>query len=347
MGLSRLQTILALVTLGGCGRLGFAELTAGGDAGGGDAAPRANYAFVTKGRYAGALGGVSGADAVCASEGAAAGIPGDYVALLWSTERPDPATALVGSRGWQLPSGEWLADTPADVATGAYFHPLNAFPSGARVDGNSTQDLRFWTGQIEGTCDDWRSASTVGDQAYIPQRSRLSDGRLGCAGPYRLACFERGHAVTPALPPITHKRLFVTAATWTPGGGVASADQLCDDEASTSGIGTSRALLPTDVSAAQRTGAGATVYQQPDGILFGTLAASDSYLIVGADRRPHDGPLWTGGDPLQVPEETCAGWTSAASGQHAIIGVTAWGGFGDINDLTTCDRAAHLVCVEM
>lgn len=336
----------------GCGRFGFSERGGagdanGGDALGGDAGPRANYAFVTAGRYSGALGGVTGADALCASEGAAAGIPGDYVALLWSADRPDPAAALAGSRGWTLPTGEWLADQPVDVATGAYFHPLNALPSGARLDRTDYEGMRFWTGQVDGTCNDWQSTGGLGDQAFVPQRTRLSDGGLACAGPYRLACFERGHAVTPVLPPVTHKRLFVTAATWTPGGGVASADARCATEATAGGLGPSQALLATDVSAVQRIGAATTIYQQPDGILVGTLDLSDSYLILGADRRPHDGPLWTGGDPYQVPGETCAGWTSPSSGLRAIIGSTGWLGFGDINDRTTCDQAGHLVCVEL
>lgn len=351
VGLSLRRGIFALAALAGCGRLGFTERQSGDDAARDDAASsesRANYAFVTAGRYTGVLGGVAGADTICGTEADAAGISGDYVALLWSADRPDPAALLAGSRGWKLPSGEWLADTPATVSQGAFYRPLNAFASGQRVDRFEDGGLRFWTGRYTDTCGDWRSATGLGDQAYVPQYARLSDGGLACTDAYRLACFERGHAVAPALPAISHARLFVTAATWTPGAGITRADALCNTEATAAGIGASMALLPDTVAAADRVpGARTTFYQQPDGILVGTLAAPDSYFLVGADRAPHEGALWTAGDPLQLPEETCAAWTSGAPTDRAIIGSTTWGGYGDINDQATCGQDAHLLCAEL
>lgn len=350
-----MRLFFALVALAGCGRLGFADREGAGDAdvdpdgaGDSDAGPRANYAFMTEARVPGTFGGVNGADSLCTAEAAAAGIPGDYVALIWGTGRTDPAMALAGSRGWKLRSGEWLADTPRDVAMGSFYRPLNAFASGTRVDSTMSDGMRFWTGMLGGDCDDWSVAGSIGDQAYIPQRARLSDGPLACSGNYRIACFERGHSVVPVLPPITHKRLFVTAATWTPGGGIASADSLCASEAAAGGIGPAQALLPIGGSAVARIPGSATeVYQQPDGILIGTLARPDSYFIVGADKAPHDGSLWAGGDPFQVPAENCVRWTSSSNTQRAILGQTAWGGYGDTNDYTTCDRAGHLLCVEL
>lgn len=346
-GLALARSLLALVAVSGCGRLGFSAHEGQGDAAGSDASEsRANLAFVTANQYDGDLGGPAGADLLCTSEAANAGLTGDFVALLWAADRPDPTALLAGSRGWQLPSGEWIADLPGEIATGAFLHPLNAMPSGVRV-GEPNEGFRFWTGQLAGSCDDWRSTTTAGDQAYVPQYARLSDGALACSDRYRIACFERGFSVAPVLPPITHKRLFVTASTWSPGGGVASADAVCEAEASANGIGASRALLPTDVPAVARIpGASTTVYQQPDGIEVGLLSNPDSYFLLGADRLPHEGSLWTGGNPLELPVETCENWTMSAA-RRAIMGVTAWGGYGDINDLTPCDRAGQLLCAEL
>src|SRR5690606_988458 len=70
------------------------------DAGAADAALPTNIVFVTSTQHvAQDLGGLEGADRICADRAAAAGLPGTYVAWL-STRTVDARDRLAGARGW-------------------------------------------------------------------------------------------------------------------------------------------------------------------------------------------------------------------------------------------------------
>jgi hypothetical protein len=308
---------------------------------------RPNRAFVTEGRYSGALGGVLGADAVCNAEARAAGLTGDFVAMIRATDRPSAAMLLEGSRGWVLPDGAWVADLPGQVADGSFFRPIHTTARGARVDGRDG-GFRVWTGDNGATCDDWTSEAALGDQHWIPQWRRLSDGELPCSGTYRLFCFERGHVVAATRPPISGPRIFVTRALWTPNAmGLASADALCASEATMAGLGPSRALLPTTTEAAlDRTGRRS--YQRVDGFpigIPGSELTQEGYVVLDATGAPPIDTigLWTGGAPDAPSPDTCSDWTSI-SGEAQEGPASDWPGF--VGFPRPCSRERHLYCVE-
>jgi hypothetical protein len=232
--------------------------------------------------------------------------------------------------GGLLPDGAWVADLPEQVADGSFFRPIHTTARGARVDGGGS-GYRVWTGDNGFTCADWTSETELGDQHWIPQWRRLSDGELPCSGTYRLFCFERGHLVAAPRPPITGPRIFVTRALWTPNAmGLASADALCASEAAMAGLGPSRALLPTTTEAAlDRTGRRS--YQRVDGFpigIPGSELTQEGYVVLDAmGAAPTDTiGLWTGGEPDAPSPDTCSDWTST-SGEAREGPASDWPGF--------------------
>lgn len=376
----RLTLSLALA-LGACGRFGFDSDRAGadgdGDIVGGDDAPvdgtadggtgddglppgdastdaaerRANLAFVTAATYTGDLGGVAGADALCAAEAAAAGREGDFVALLWSSDRPDPGALLASSSGWVRADGRWLAETAAQVIVGDLDN-LFALSAGGDnlldVDSGGPPN-RVWNGLGEGNCSNWTASTGQGDQTWIPQWRRISDGQLDCSLAIRLACFERGRTAPRPAMPITRKRVFVTSADFAMSGGVAAADALCDAEAAANGLGASRALIGTTTTAGidRIPGARATRYQRVDGVDVGLLTAPETWLNVDAAGVAQTANVWTGGVAIDtIPTDTCLDWTSTAGssiqGQSWDFGAEFTCGVA-----SACSDAARLYCVEL
>ena len=344
----------------GCGRFGFDPSAVSGvdggsddarssDAGGDGSTVRANLAFLTSGVYDGALGGVTGADATCNAEAVAAGRPGDFVALLWASDRPDPGALLAGSSGWVRADGAWLADTAADVVIGDLTNPLAQTATGADVLGvdSGGPANRYWNGQVEGTCNDWSSTTGLGDQTWFPQWRRISDGMFDCAQPLRVACFERGHTATRPSFPITTKRVFVTSGIFA-GGGVAAADALCTAEASANGLGLSAALLGTSTTAAiDRLPGGRTMrYQRPDGIELGLLASMQTWINIDASGASQTANVWTGGAAVDaVGAATCGDWNSTAG--STVVGLSwDYAGTYDSGLVQACSMPAHLYCAE-
>ncbi len=342
----------ALLLASGCGQVGFdrrvgetIDARRPGDGGGAEAdadgGVRANLAFVTAAGYPGALGGVVGADQRCRAEASAADLVGDFVAMLTAPDRPAPAALLEGSRGWQLLDGTWVADLPSQVADGSFLQPVDVAADRSRLGG-----VRVWTGALHGHCAGWTSTSDMGDQHYIPQWRRLSDGDSPCTGAYRLFCFERGHQRVYVPPPITGPRVFRTDATWTPGpGGLASADALCASEAATAGLGPSLALLSTSTTAAidRVTGLATREVQRVDGVVVGRLATPRAYIMTNALGVGDYLPVWTGGRPDQPSTMSCGDWMSVVgSGLHGTSGDVE----GFDQGLEACATPNHLFCVE-
>ncbi len=356
---SSVRALSCLCLLGaslGCGRLGFepgGATTDGGatagDGGGDGASPRANLGFITAGAYDGALGGVAGADAVCDAEAAAAGRPGTYIALLWSSERPDPGVLLAGSAGWVRADGTWLADTAAEIIVGEFASPLALTADGTDVLGvdSGGPPNRLWNGLVEGTCGDWRSTVGLGDQMWLPQWGRLSDGMWDCAESLRLACFEIGHTATRPPLPITARRVFVTSADLSLGGGVAAADALCNAEAAAQGLGTSSAVIGTSTSAAvdRLPGGRTTRYQRIDGLEVGLLTDRRTWINLDAAGAHQVASAWTGGSIDAISTSTCGDWASTVG--TSPIGVS-WDYSGSFNSSATlpCAGAARVYCAE-
>lgn len=345
---------LAASLLAGCGRLSFERVAPDQDAPpGGDAGElRANRAFLSSVRVSGALGGPAGADAICAGLAADAHLDGEYVALLRGGSRPTAISVLAGSRGWKTIDGRWVADAPAQLGVGEFLNTIDRHEDGV-LNPSGSEDLRVWSGDDGEDCADWHdaSASSTGDQHYLPQWSRLSDGGLSCDQAFRLFCLERGHVFPRIAPALDHRLLFVSRATWAPSAmGRAGADAVCQAEAvAAMRSGTFVALLPlaTEPATARISAAATELYQRIDGELVGTLVAPSSYFMLGADGAPAVGPVWTGGLPDRLPAATCSSWTS-------MVGTAEYGeaflnddGRYSIPQLVPCSDPHRLYCVQV
>ena len=350
---SLLLTSCAVV---GCGRFGFSQnVTGDASDGGGDgrsddgAVARANLGFVTAGVYTGAFGSVSAADAICEAEAAAADRSGDFVALLWSSDRPDPSAQLAGSSGWVRADGLWLADSPEQLVQGTLAAPLVLTASGDNKlevsDGGEAN--RVWNGQIEGDCSNWSSTATMGDQTWFKQWARISDGMWPCSDLLRLACFERGHQATRPSSPTSAKRVFLSSIDIASGGGVAAADALCNSDASVHGIGPSTAILGTSTSAGiDRVPNGRTTrYQRVDGIEVGLLTDPQVWINVDAAGASRTASMWTGGAVDTIPTATCSNWTSTSGSVEVGLSWELGAPF-ESGVSAPCSGLAAVVCAE-
>jgi hypothetical protein len=123
------------------------------------------FAFVTSGTWSPQVGDRSTADAVCASEAAAAGLPGSYLAVLATT------TATAGSRfsaagpTWVRPDGVAIGATAEDILDGNLRAPISVTAAGAYVGVSvATGASSIATVATAGSsCADW--TSTMGNGA--------------------------------------------------------------------------------------------------------------------------------------------------------------------------------------
>jgi hypothetical protein len=291
--------------------------------------PAHNYAFVTSTVHDPSLflTDLAGADTICASSAADAGLLGDYVAYLSTTAVPAPSR-LGNARGWIRIDGAPVVDRVADLVSGNLLNPLRidehgedlvdgGGPVATGTDGSGAGDFRCldWTtsganysnGFAHKTTDDWTHASMQ-----------------TCTTLARLYCFGTSYDAALDITPATGRRMFVTEQAFVPGGGLAAADALCANEASLAGVsGTFLAMLPSSTaSAASRFDLGGANWVRLDGIavaesplafMAGELSASPN---VTSRRTYTDSVVITGGIPAMLANngETCVAWTNAASG---------------------------------
>lgn len=338
-------------------------LGCGGDPGGGDAGdaapgPRANYAFATSSVHTGNLGGVAGADAICAERAAAAGLDGTFVARIGGAS----FDRLNGSRGWTRVDGAPVAVMAADWVSGALLYPVTVDEEGRNV---SAGLARTWTGlNADGTlhvdCIDWTSAGTdrgrVGDAGRAG--AEFSDsGAVDCNVPARVVCLETGRDVEVAVIPTEGRFAFVSSF-WAPAG-LASADLACQTDATQAGLpGTYLAALSTSTqAAAARFDLTGPPWVRIDGAALAPTAAqlfsSDALATFAnqtADGRVAENQTRWGGDPLvvQAIEMSCADWTSALATSVGHIGrIHATERQAAFRDNTgACDVPRRLLCLQ-
>jgi len=182
-------------------------------------------------------------------------------------------------------------------------------------------------------------------------------GPQGPAGPQG----PQGPAGPPG--PAIFKMVFITSVTF-PGnqiGGIAGADTLCNNFATTAGLpGTYKAWISDDTMGPAVTfthGAvpyvntvGDVIANDWIGLTSGVLLNPILYDESGVTTLPPTGgpiPVWTGTDPLGNPVvgQNCAGW--------AAVGLTGIQGFGNstnviwtLDSALNCALPAHLYCFE-
>jgi hypothetical protein len=161
---------------------------------GGEGTPK--RIFVTTTGQSANLGGISGADALCAAQASDAGLQGDFKAWL-STTSSAAADRLVRSSGpYVRIDGEVIAQDWEDLVDGFIDIPINVGPAGEALAGD------VWTGTLvngasylSGDCDGFTSSGTSGLALCGSSGSNGSawtqSRTPNCATVLRLYCVEQ------------------------------------------------------------------------------------------------------------------------------------------------------------
>jgi uncharacterized repeat protein (TIGR02543 family) len=334
-----------------------------------------NYVFVTSTSYTGNIGGLAGADAACQARANAAGLTGTYKAWL-STSSVNAINRFGSARGWIRKDGKPFADQLSDITTSHVLYP-------ARLDefGNDVLSASVYTGSnnigtlgVWGACSDWTSAAATATVSYGYANTNSYQisfgGSTDCSQSMRLLCMGTDNTAVVTVPPVNARRAFTTGASWTPGGGLASADALCQSEATAASLtGTYKALLPTtSASAISRftTGGTSLPWARPDNVLLAPTSAALATAGQGyIDAVPNNNAsnnqwlatngVWGGGAMTLTDTATatssCNDWTSNVSsatgmgGQAAFTQISLWlRGFGGT---TPCNATyMRVVCFQ-
>jgi hypothetical protein len=293
-----------------------------------------NYAFVTSMKFSPKLQSLGAADDDCGFLAAHQGLPGVFRAWL-SASWIDARDRMGAARGWIRPDGLPVADTIDDLAQGHFWYPLALDESGTKIlltDENADPVI---TGSTDfgllapDNCQDWTGSSgpfAGAGNVNATGRDWEASGDADCTVPSRFFCFGVDQAVPVSVPkPPTGARVaFISEKKLALSGGVATADFLCQIEASAAGLpGNFHALLATSTASLnQRVPTTPNdVWIRPDGVVLnpgagtrlydGVIAASiditargnvvndDEYVLIGA------------ADPDTPPtaEKTCLDWT--------------------------------------
>jgi len=145
------------------------------------------FAFVSAGSFV-AGGGLASADALCAGEAAAAGLPGTYLAALGSSAGAAFSRFSLTGPTWVRPDGIPLAATAADVAFAPY---LDSFAS-LHAD-RSPANYYIWTGDSM-NCTDWTTQAGFGTVGITDSVDRLewrATMAASCTVAYPVLCLQQ------------------------------------------------------------------------------------------------------------------------------------------------------------
>jgi len=265
-----------------------------------------------------------------------------------------------------------FADEPSDIANGYFFYPLRVDEMGNDLGAGGAAWTGTWgngTGfpDSDVKCNNWTSgSSSVSSRAGLPNAGSNAFAwwyTRSCSTTQSLYCFGIDNNVEVMPPQATGRIAFVSKGSWTPGGGIGTADALCQSEASNAGLsGSYRALLAGNgTTAASRFNTGGLPWRRPDGPAIAPTAAAlfsaalhDVALYTAADLTAFfsNNGLWLGaGDPLTAgtSSSTCNNWTSSSSSLTITSGRT---GRTDTSQLwsmssSACDSTTgHLICLQ-
>ena len=351
-----------------CGRLRF-DLDGDGDADVvGDGSGRPNVAFTTQQVFDGALGGVAGADAFCAAEASAAGLPGQFIALV-STSTIDARARLAGSRGWVGTTGMPIADQIDDVMSGGRaLGVINHTADGVELPNSQ---LYVWTastgsGTLDstGTCADWTSATGSAAVGFYTRSTPglINTTVLPCLTPAHLYCFEIGNdaVVTPIQS--SGRIAFITQNPSNAPAGLAAYDAECQSDAAAANLsGTFLAAVATTTATTASRFPATTPWRRVDGTPLSTDAAHmfDTRPLLATVNQLADGeyistpftrPYRTGApNPVTVGDNTttCADWTTNV-GMGVITGSPIEIGKGSVWAATAalCNSSLYSLCLE-
>ena len=232
--------------------------------------PTPNRVFITSTTITGDFGGIGGADAICATRAAAAGLSGTFIAYL-SDDAVAAPSRISTSRGWIRTDGAPFADAPTGFSSGSLLFPV-------RLDeyGNDLGAAQAWTGTNYGAitnanlCTNWTTADMAQNDTtnMVEFGFDMPQSRVrACSQEHHLLCVETGRVVTVATRADTGKRAFVTLNGWQPGGGRTSADAHCASEAALAAFpGTFLAAVATTTESIKSRFPSDQIYRRTDDV---------------------------------------------------------------------------------
>lgn len=325
----------------------------------------ANVAFVTSTTTAGNMGGIAAADNICQNAAVASGISGTFRAYI-SSSTTNAISRLGTASGWVRVDGKPIANSASDFVAGTFYYPLRLTNAGVDI-GDAPVITGTSVGVVSGgTCNDYSSTSGFVLMGSTAAQSGMFSAfsTNACSASARLYCAEvdRVASVQTVSPP--QRYVFVTSGTWTPGGGLASADAVCQAEANAGALaGTYKALLATAAaSAASRFNTAGSPWGRVDGALLAASASAtftstfwDTSPGVSANGSQYFGNIgvWSGATSptaLGTATSTCNDWTnntSAATGRAGRAGFSSIAGFFGLEAGVPCNITSyHLTCLQ-
>jgi hypothetical protein len=140
--------------------------------------------------------GVQGADAICAQEAAAEGLPGTFKALLSTTTQPAASRFELAGPTWARMDGVAIVQQATDIASERLSAPISL-----GADGRSYADWDLaWTGSASGrepisaTCEDWTSDAAEDQgrtgRVFSAARDWFTSYAEPCSASHRVYCLE-------------------------------------------------------------------------------------------------------------------------------------------------------------
>jgi hypothetical protein len=347
--------------------------------------PKMNLMFVTSGTINPSTIGsdLAGGDGFCANAAKAA-LLGGTVWRAWlstsasTTNITAPAHVGASTTGWILLDGSPFVSSMADLLAGKIYYPPRLTELGTRGSTSAIVTGTYDDGSSAAAtlnCSDWTSASggPLTGRNYNTTRTWTYSGQLGggCNSMLPIYCFENDagmQAVPAPTIPAGGRRAFLSKTKWAPSGGLATADTLCQNDATSAGLtGTNfRALLSTSVAATDpsRFDVTGSPWYRLDGAQIvataGDLAAADGSKLMtsvnlDAAGAYQSGGVWTGSDTAPAATTgitNCTNWSSAAAGVQGWMGYTSTVGLYLTkalywaNNLQDCTVPGPIYCFE-
>jgi cysteine-rich repeat protein len=323
-----------------------------------------NLAFVSSSTIPTTLGNVGAYDGQCNTLATQAGLNNvtGNAWIAWVSLPLSSAQARLGptTQGWVRVDGEPFATTQSSLLTsGVVYHPLRLDEYGVDVGTSPVLTATTNTGSAaSNNCLNWTSPAatvfkTTGDAAS-GSGGWSSQSVTPCSVAASVYCLMKTKTAALTVTPQTGKRIYLSG-TFTPAVG-ASPDNRCTLDKPV-GVGTVKAFVATNSSAASAVLNPAQPYIRLDGTFIGTgadLAAgvrlTSGMWQLGTGAYAGDGQtIWTGATtPTTVGTSatTCTNWTSTASTARAGRAAStdaAWWNFGTVSCSSTM---ARLYCVE-
>jgi hypothetical protein len=291
-----------------------------------------NVVFVTSSTFVPgqAFAGLDGADTQCSNAAAAAAAAGKLPAGTYhawlSTSVTDASTRLGTARGWIRPDGLPFADSLGSLLAGQIFYPARITELGVDLPGATVATGTRYDGtRAPNTAQDFTSSTAPFDSGSSSGTSGTWTDFADGSGAAHLYCFGVDHSHPLTIAPAAGRLAFLSATPFVPGGGLAAADLLCNQDAADNGLADGRsyrALLATATQPALSRFDPGKPWVRRDGVPWAGPAPTSLNVDAHGDYR--GGFVWTGASAIDEPAAstawTCLDWMSSAASAMAVVG---------------------------